>query len=178
MNKHINSFALTAIFAACLLINHSGCGSSDVADLVAENNKTHIQKVANAYSLYEKRLGKAVTSKEELIEFVQSGQNIAKNLEFMNIDPSAFPDYFVSERDDEEFFIRWGISVPDRTAAQPLVFEKTGVDGLRQVCFSNSVIEEVDANQYDKWKSRGVKKGSFEQPDIDTTKNPAAGTEG
>lgn len=142
----------------------AGCGESDMANQIAENNKSHIQKVMNAYELYQTRKGKAVRSREELVDFIANNSTIEKNLGFMNISRENFEDYFVGERDGEEFFVRWGVRIEPMRAAQPIVFEAKGIDGVRQVCFSGATIKEPSEKEYEDWKKRGVKNVAFEPP--------------
>ena len=150
---------------ALALVLQSGCGGgdADVSGITSKANETHLQKVANAYKLYQLRNNKAVEDADQLKNFIATATDIDKNLEFMNIDRDSFPDYFVSERDGEEFLIRWKVWINDRAAPQPLVFEKTGVDGKRQVFWVPSQeVEECDKTRYD-----NLLKGKFERKDMD-----------
>jgi hypothetical protein len=142
----------------------AGCGDSDISKRIAENNKSHIQKLTNAYELYQARKGAAVKSRQELIDFIATNSTIEKNLGFMNISREDFEDYFVSQRDGEEFFVRWGIRIEPMRAAQPIVFETKGVDGVRQVCFAGATIKEPSEKEYEDWKKRGVKNVAFAPP--------------
>ena len=62
---------------------------------------------------------------------------------------------FVSSRDNEEFKIRYGVA-GGMGASAPVVFEATGVDGMRNVGFTGMRMEEADAERYDLlWSGKG-----------------------
>lgn len=132
-----------------------GCGSGSNFDgKVAEKNKSNIQKVCNALRLYQVRMGKPAPSEDELCEFIANNATIEKNLTKMKIDRSAFRDHLICERDSEPFFVRYGVEVKERGAVHPLVFESIGVDGVRQIGWSDSNVTEIsDEKEYKKLKS-------------------------
>ena len=124
-----------------------GCGSSSDADFIRAANDTNIEKVGSLYQLYASRSGyTGPKSKEELKTFLNTNQKIEKNLERIGIDREKIDDYFISENDGQEFDFRWGVFInPDRERSRaPLVFEKEGKDGVRQVLLSNRKVLEVD----------------------------------
>ncbi len=113
-----------------------GCGSGDPSTgLVKDMNRQNIQKVANFYILYHKKNGfKGPTSVDELKTFLKS-ETVVANLEFMKIDQADIDEFFISERDGEEFKIRLGVPGNPRGCKEPLVFEATGSNGVRLVAF-------------------------------------------
>ena len=153
-------FNFVCLFSLVLV---AGCGSGpDVNSLVAAKNGSNIQKVSNALRLYQVRLGKPAPSEEQLCDFIANNATIDKNLSKMKIDRAAFKDHLVCERDSEPFFVRYGVVVKERGAAQPLVFESAGVDGVRKVGWSDASVTDVsDEKQYDKLKSGKFKKEKF-----------------
>lgn len=136
-----------------------GCDSGpDVAGLVGATNATNIQKVANSLALYQGRIGRPAKDEAELCEFIANNPSIEKNLGLMQIDRTAFKDYLISERDGEPMFLLYGARIPPRSAI-PLVLEATGVDGSKQVCWSDAKITEVaDAKEYENLKRGKIKK--------------------
>jgi len=151
------SFALLAS-----LVWVAGCGSGvDVAKHVEAKNKSNLQKVANSLFLFQARTGKACKSEEELCNFIATNSRIEENLELMKIDKSSFPDYLIGQRDGEPFYVRYGATIPSSGPGVPLVFESVGVDGGRQVGWSDARVTELsDKKEYEKLKS-GKKKVKF-----------------
>lgn len=140
------------LFLALLGSISTGCGGADPrADVTAQRNATNIQKVASAYVLFlELHSGKPPESKNELMEYITTYEKIRRNLDMMGIDPATFGDCFVSKLDDEDFTVRWGVKFNPERASVPLVFERTGVDGVRRVALSDSrVLEVSDQGEYD-----------------------------
>lgn len=127
-----------------------GCGSADHSELVRAANDTNIKKAASLYQLYASRFGYVgPKSKEELTTFLTTNDKIERNLKLMGIDRGQIENYFVSENDGEEFDFRWGVFVnPDlERAREPVVFERTGRDGVRLVMLSNRRVLEVTDNR-------------------------------
>lgn len=150
----------------------AGCDSDAKIDgRVGEINKSNIQKVRNSLRLYQIRLGKAAPSEEELCDFIANNGSIEKNVARMNIDRANFKDHLISERDSEPFFVRYGIICRDKGVAHPLVFESVGVEGVRQVCWSNGdVVELSDEKEYEKLKNGKYKKEKSVDPSIEADK--------
>lgn len=133
-----------------------GCESADQrnAAFVAASNDQNIKKITSLYQLYASRTDyTGPKSKEELIEFVNTNQSIAENLELLGIDRENINEYFISENDGQEFDLRWGVWInPDsERTKEPLVFERKGKDGVRLVMLSNrKILEVVDDAKYQK----------------------------
>jgi hypothetical protein len=165
-----NLLAVTLITSICIL----GCSNKSASDaeFVKKANDTNIKKLATAYSLYASR--KAYTgpkSKKELINFLKNNEKIERNLELIGLAREDAESIFVSENDGEEFKVRWGVFVnPDRLRAkEPIIFEKTGVDGVRLVMLTNKKILEVSDNAtYDK-----MLKGKVNKEDAKTEEETA-----
>ena len=158
MRLMITLFALTPLLY--------GCGKGHVASVVGEANKTKIQRVKNAYLLYQGRMLKAAENKEELVDFIKTNSKIEKNLKLMQIDRNTFEENFVSDRDGAEYFLRYGTFVRDRAPEEPLVFETVGVEGKKQVVWSGGKVEEYEGKEYDKLKSGKFRREKFKGPDL------------
>ena len=137
----------------------------EVAWLVAERNKTKLQKIANVYMLHQKRIGSAVKSKVDLVEFVATNDRIEKNLVLMQIDREDF-DLCFADEDGNELFVRWGIFIQERDPPQPLVFETVGEGAMRKIAWSNGNVTEVDDAEYEELKRGQIDKDSgFKGPE-------------
>ena len=64
-------------------------------------------------------------------------------LERVDVDPTQLDSLFISERDGEEFEIRFGVKGSDMSLPEAIIFEKTGVDGVRLVAFTGQKLEEI-----------------------------------
>lgn len=134
-----------------LLVNVSlilGCGGADSQSMIAEANDTNIKRVATLYSLYQLRNKlKGPKTEEDLKSFVQSQD--PERLRLANIDATNIDELFTSDRDGQAFTIRYGVNTKVRGPSLPVVFETEGVDGKRQVGFTDGAMQEVDSNLYD-----------------------------
>lgn len=128
-----------------------GCSGPNYSlDEVQAANDTNIKRMAGVYRLYSKRFGyRGPKSKEEMLDFMENNESVARNLEIMGMERDKLSEYFISENDGEEFEFRWGAFVdPDlRNAREPIVFEKTGANGVRLVILSNRKILEVASDK-------------------------------
>jgi hypothetical protein len=77
-------------------------------------------------------------------------------LEMMRVDPAKVDDLFVCERDGQPFIIKYGQS-GGIMSKLPVVFEKEGRDGMRQVAFTNGQVEEADSARYQELLQSGKK---------------------
>jgi hypothetical protein len=150
---NLMSRAVAVLVAALLAAAFSGCGSgADPDAMMAASTATNIQRLAKMYSMYTTNhnwVGPA--DKSELLEFIM--QNSPERLRKMGIDPDNPEQLFVSERDGQEFKIRW--SMQDRMYGPPLpiIFESTGVDGQYMVGFTGNKTQTVGQSEYDElWK--------------------------
>lgn len=135
----------------CLLLLGAllGCGGGiDPNDAVARLNSTNMQRVANLYLTYQlEHDWRGPADEAQLKEFVRTYD--PKRLERINVDPSKLDELFISERDGQPFKIRYGVPGNMMGSTEPVVFEATGVDGLRMVGFLSMEQREVDSDEYD-----------------------------
>jgi hypothetical protein len=75
-------------------------------------------------------------------------------LEMMQVDPGKVDELFVSERDGQPFVIKYGQS-GGIMSRLPVVFEKEGKGGKRQVAFTDGQVEEVDDATYQQLLASG-----------------------
>jgi len=142
------------------LLALNGCDSGpDVAGMVGEANKTNVQKVANSLFLHQTIAGRPPKSEEELCDFIANAdERVDKSLSMMQIDKATFKDHLISERDGEPFFVRYGVAIPYGVGI-PLVLETVGVEGSRQVCWSDTKVTEVtDDKEYERLKKGKIKR--------------------
>jgi hypothetical protein len=117
--------------------------------MIADANDTNVKRLATLYSVFQvKNKYKGPKTQQQLREFVQSQD--PERLARGGIDPTMIDDLFVSERDGEPFVIRYGVNTVVFGPPLPVIFESTGVDGMRQVGFCNGLMQEVDDAEYDR----------------------------
>lgn len=146
-----------------LSVFFAGCGTgNDVTNKMKDGNKENIRRVRNCYSMFLKmHRYQGPKDKEELMNFLKTNERAAVNLERIGISQEQLDTMWVSERDGEEFEIRWGLNGQDDHA---IVFEKTGVDGKRFVCFATpQELEEDDYNGYLTGELKGASPDSMGQ---------------
>jgi len=145
--------ALASAMVAIAMV--AGCGSGNsVEQIVGDINSNNTMRIASSYVLYQvKNNYKGPKNKEAFVKFLND-PSITGNLEMMGFDMNDIESVFISQRDNEEIQVRWGVAGSQRGCYEPLAFEKTGVDGARIVAFGNGVFEEVeDQATYDEFFS-------------------------
>lgn len=145
---------ISCLLIACAL---SGCsGPNDFSSEVREANKTNVAKVRSCYMLFKENNGmKAPKDKNELVAFIQESTVIDSPLGRLGIDRNKIDEYFISERDNKEVKVRWGIDGPMISA---IVFEAEGVDGKRLIAGAD--VKEVEEDEYNKnWEGKVKPKG-------------------
>jgi len=140
----------TLILAGWILVG--GCGDS-AATMIQDANRANIQRLTNLYTRHQmQKAGQGPKSEQEFKKFIQGLD--AETLKNMGIELSSLDSLFVSERDQQPFDIRYGVKSSFRDAAQGLVFERVGLEGVRQVGISTIAVKEIgDDQQYADLKS-------------------------
>jgi hypothetical protein len=139
---------------AALTAGLAGCSSDKTAAQIGAMNDTNMKKVTNLYTAFMSRNGwKGPKDEGELKGFIRSYD--PDKLKAMRVDTGAVDGYFVSERDNKPFKIRYSQS-GGPTAAVAVTFEEDGSAGRRQVGFTNGTVEEVDEARYKElWAGKG-----------------------
>jgi hypothetical protein len=132
-----------------------GCSDGNLRRQVAAMNDSRIKQLANLFRFYQATNGWVGPKDESTLRtFVQSAPK--KNLDMMGIDPAAFDQLLVSERDGKPFRVRWGVTIGP-LEEQAVVFEAEGREGKRLVAFTGAKSEEVDADRYEAlWNGEAV----------------------
>jgi hypothetical protein len=147
----------------------AGCSSNNVESQVAAMNSNNIKRMSNLYAAYQLRNG-YVGPKDlaTLKEFIQHGLE-PRRLEMMQIKPEEFDKLTISERDGKPFKIRFSVQSGPLIPSIPVVFEEAGVDGKRQIGFTDSSVREVDDAKYKElWSEKSTAAAPTEggqQPD-------------
>ena len=147
------SLALVANTLAALAVV-AGCSDDNPDRRVAAMNDTNIKRLTNLYQ--EFRLHRNSTGPKdeaELKQFIQ--QDMPRpNLERMLVDPENVDALFTSERDGQTLVVRYGVQ-GGLGASDPVVFEREGRGGKRQVGFTNGTVEEVEGARYEQLMQGG-----------------------
>ena len=127
----------------------AGCNGADAESMIAASNDTNVKRLATLYSIFHNKNNlKGPKNEEQLREFIESQD--ANRLKRGGIDATKLDELFVSERDGEPFVIRYRVNTVVFGPPLPVVFEATGIDGMRQVGFCNGLMQEVDEEEYDR----------------------------
>lgn len=140
-------FRLFVVLGTALLF--AGCGGADADSMIAAANDTNVKRLATMYTFFHiQNKSKGPKNEEQLRTFIESQD--AKRLKRGGIDASKLDELFVSERDGEPFVVRYGVNTVVFGPPLPVIFESTGIDGMRQVGFSDGPMKEVDEDEYDR----------------------------
>lgn len=125
-----------------------GCGGDSAATMIQDANRSNIQRLTNLYTRHQMQMaGQGPKSEQDFRKFIQGLD--AETLKNMSVDLANLDSMFVSERDQQPLDIRYGVKSSFRDAAQGLIFERVGVEGVRQVGISTIAIKDIaDDQQY------------------------------
>ena len=147
-----------AILLVMVLAFFTGCGPSrpDASSMIASVNNANGKRLANLYAIHQSRHdGDGPKDQKAFESFIrtslQPSELVGTGVDRDNLDP-----LFVSERDKQPFFVRYGVSSPDPSSPGvnlAVVFEAEGVDGVVQVFMTGPKVEHVPVVAVDDWKS-------------------------
>jgi hypothetical protein len=126
-----------------------GCGTgNDAASRIAAANDSNVLRLSNLYQAYRLRNdAQGPKDQAELTTYLRQNMDPTR-LERMGVDPNDLEGLFVSDRDGQPLVIRY--AVPGGLGAvDAVVFEKEGLNGKRQVGFTDGSVEEVEADRYE-----------------------------
>src|SRR5947209_11821903 len=138
--------AAGGVVAAVLGLGAVGCSTDKTRQQIAAMNTSNVQRVANIYAGFQNAKGGAGPKDEDEFKAFIREYDPAK-LSAMGIDSGDLNKVFTSERDGKPFKVRYKVG-GGRGAVAPVVFEKDGVNGLKQVGFTGGKVEEVDDARY------------------------------
>jgi len=127
--KHFIAGLMAAIAAITV-----GCGPSrpDLKGMIAAVNDANGKRLANLYTIYQSRyLGNGPRDKAAFEKFITQEMTPAE-LDGTGVDQKSLDTLFVSERDGQPFFIRYGVKSPDPSSTGvnlAVIFEGRGVNG-------------------------------------------------
>jgi len=144
------SIAPTTCVAALLvvaLVAMPGCGGRNSDDaMIKDANKRNIQRLTNLYTRHQmQNSSRGPKNEQEFKKYIQGVDSAT--LKKMGIDPADIDSLFVSDRDQQPFEIRYGIAASFRGDPVGLIFEKQGVNGVRQVGLSTIAVKDVQNDQ-------------------------------
>ena len=155
-------YTLLSILA---LVWDGGCADRVTAEVAAKND-SNIKRLVNLYWGYQFLHGwQGPKDQQALKDFVKQGKLPAKNFQMMGIDPEKLDSIFISERDGQPFKVKYGVGGGIGVVA-PIVFEKVGYGGKKQVGFLTPIVEEVDDSRYNElWEKGGLPNGVAKGPE-------------
>lgn len=139
------------LFPLVLLVI-SGCSGPSLKSSFQKANENNIERIANAYRMFSS-INKHVGPKdeEEFKNFFRTDERIAPRLGLDRIDTDNIDSYFTSSADNEPFVILYGQKIRPDFDYSAIVFDKTGVNGIRRIALACSEVIEVDNDkQYDR----------------------------
>lgn len=140
---------MTCVIAPLLiaLVAFSGCGGGNSDDaMIKDANKLNIQRLTNLYTRHQmQNSSQGPKNEQEFKKYIQGVDSAT--LEKMGIDLADINSLFVSDRDQQPFEIRYGVAASFRGDAVGLIFEKQGLNGVRQVGLSTIAVKEIEDDQ-------------------------------
>ena len=135
------------VIAVAILV---GCGGFDASTSIQDLNATNAQRLANLYVGHQQHnLGRGPKNEAEFKAYIKQVNPVL--LERIGVDPNQVDALFTSDRDGEALEVRYGIKGFATSDPVPVVFEKTGVEGVRLVAFTRRDAEQVsDDAEYQK----------------------------
>jgi len=139
-----------------LLVGVVGCGQSR-SDRVKAVNSSNSKRLSNLYMAYQHNSSGFEGPEDEASfrDFISSLPE--SSMELFGFTSGEIDQLFVSERDGQPFQIRYKIRGAE-DGSEPVIFEKTGVDGVRIVGFTGMVEKEVSTD--DEYENLWTKKRS------------------
>ncbi len=142
--KRSSLFAAVSVLVLSGFVGSAGCGSGNpqaaAKAVVRRYNDTNGKRLANFYGQYQSEFLSGPKDEKTLKQFI-AGQP-ASALEEMGVKAEGVDGLFVSERDKQPFFIRYGLKRPTG-GRQALVFEAQGAGGKSLVVFGGPKEVEV-----------------------------------
>jgi hypothetical protein len=133
----------------CLVL---GCGNDQVASDFKKINELNMQKLLSSYVMFASVNGSVgPKDSDELINFIRTDERVPPRLGMTSGDLDDLERLLISGADGEPFEIRYGLKIRTDEDKSPLVFDKTGVDGMRRVGLAdNRILEISDSKKYDR----------------------------
>lgn len=130
----------------------SGCSGTSLKSSFQKANENNIERIANAYRMFAS-INNNVGPKdeEEFKNFLRTDDRIAPRLGLDSLDVENIDGYFTSSADNEPFVVLYGQKISPDFDYSAIVFDKTGVNGVRRIALACNEVIEVDNNkQYDR----------------------------
>lgn len=133
---------LLVVFVALPSLLLSGCGGGPSPEEAIRNaNETNIQRLTNLYVRHQMLNSWVGPANEgDFKSFIEKVDSVT--LSSIGVDLGSIDGLFVSERDSQPFKIVYGVTGSSRGSNDAVIFESTGVDGVRQVGFTSMAIRE------------------------------------
>lgn len=150
MRLSLNGFSWVVLLLMFSVV--FGCSGPSLKSNFQKANENNIERIANAYRMFAS-INQNVGPKdeEEFKNFLRTDDRIAPRLGLDSIDVENIDGYFISSADNEPFVVLYGQKISPDFDYSALVFDKTGVDGVRRIALACSEVIEVDNDkQYDR----------------------------
>jgi hypothetical protein len=139
------------VLVALLLGNLGGCGPTkgDAKAFVQKMNSSNGKRLVNLYAQYQGEYGTGPKSDVIFKKYIAAKSPAA--LKEMGVAPESIDKLFISERDGQPFFVRYGIPFGGGLQ-QAVVFESQGQGGKVDVFFFGLKTVEVPASEVAAYK--------------------------
>ncbi len=128
----------TARWVVVMLLASAGCGGQNAAAVKKETS--HVRLITMLYARASSRLGHGPKDEQEFKDAIKHANISPEALKLSSIE-----DVFVSERDGKPLVVVYG---GQRTGSDVVVYEQTGVDGMRMLGHTIGSVETVDEARF------------------------------
>ena len=141
------------LFLVAVVLGGCGSGGSDAKAIVKQFNDMNGKRLANLYAQYQAEYMVGPASEKVLKKYITAKPAAA--LEEMGVSSADIDNLFVSERDNQPFYIRYAAPCAPG-GSQAVVFETQGSGGNIAVFYTGPRVVQVSAADVDAYK-RGDK---------------------
>jgi hypothetical protein len=134
---------MARVSVACLVVaiaSLAGCSGSGSSSDQVKIQLSHIRLLSNLYVRSAASLNHNPASEEEFKKAISDSGITPEMLKIDNID-----QLFTSERDGQPLVVVYG---PQPPGSDVIIYEATGVDGMRYVAHKIGQVEEVDEARF------------------------------
>jgi hypothetical protein len=146
--------SMWAVLTAVIVAGAAGCGSSsDVKSIMKAINDSNGKRLANFYAMFQMRSNFTGPADQQALKKFIAGMNPAE-LEAMGVKADEVDKLFVSERDGQPFFVRYGVKKPPLLGGhQAVIFETEGKGGRIGVFMTGPKVVEVPAGEVESYRN-------------------------
>ena len=152
----MRTYAVAILMVGAAAFTACGPSRPDATSMIAAVNNANGKRLSNLYAIYQSRHdGDGPKDRKAFESFIRTTLRPSE-LVGTGVDQESLDPLFVSERDKQTFFVRYGVSSSDPSSPGvnlAVIFESEGVNGVVQVFMTGPKVEHVPVADVSDWKS-------------------------